>query len=180
MHARSGRVSRPYFLFGELNAVFAQGSISLYRSILSPSLFPSIKSTPPVFFLLHPSWHNVVRECHLLTRVSAARSDPSRLRAYLFPRHPRRSIPRSVREPNSERRMGNDRLKLCRGRTNADGLALPFYRYNLPAEFQTGDACWRCVTLRCAALRCISRIPDAAGLNYTHVTVLNSATERTR
>lgn len=30
------------------------------------------------------------------------------------------------------------------------------------------------------ALQCISCIPDAAGLNYTHVTVLNSATERTR
>lgn len=38
----------------------------------------------------------------------------------------------------------------------------------------------RSVIHRCAELQCISRIPDAAGLNYTHVTVLNSATECTR
>lgn len=49
--------------------------------------FPSIKSTPPAFFLLHSAWHNVVRECHLLTRVSVARSDPAYVPIY-FPAIP--------------------------------------------------------------------------------------------
>lgn len=42
----------------------------------------------------------------------------------------------------------------------------------MPAEFQTDGG-------RCALLRILVRYTGRTGLNYTHVTVLNSATERT-
>jgi len=137
VHAWSVRISRPYFLFGALTAGICARK---YFPIALRSLFPSVKSTPSDFF--SPPSPLGIMSCENATCWCESFRDVigSRLRAYLFPRlsPPRRSVSRSVREPNGERRMGNDRLRPCSGQNECWWASITFYRYNLPAKFQTG------------------------------------------
>lgn len=142
MHAR-------YFLFDVLTAgICVRKYFLISRHPLS--LFPSVKSTPPDFFF---------PPCHSVCRARMPPADASFPPTCLFispptpPQLPRSFLDRRSGSRNGERRMGNDRLKLCRGRTNADGLALRSTDIICPPNSRPGKCT---LALRSVALRCVA------------------------
>ena len=119
VYARSVRIS-PVFSLRHINCRYLCTEVFPYIPLCLS--LPLNKKHTVSFLLLHPVRYNV-RDYHLLTQISTTRSDPAYVPIY-FSAFPAVAFLDRSGEPNDEGRMGNDRLKPCRDRTNVDGLAL--------------------------------------------------------